>query len=74
MCLQGVMKFHHCLLKILRKNQNVTDGQTERRTSGGQTDRQRENSIAPTNTVCWGYKYVSGFQTLNILLCGTGKI
>ena len=49
MCLQGLMKFHHCLLKILRKNQNVVDGRMERRTDG-----QRENSITPTNTVCSG--------------------
>ena len=25
MCLQGLMKFHHCLFKILRKNQNIMD-------------------------------------------------
>ena len=25
MCLQRVMKFHHCLFKILRKNKNVVD-------------------------------------------------
>ena len=24
-CLQSLMKFHHCLFKILRKNQNVVD-------------------------------------------------
>ena len=24
-CLQSMMKFHHCLFKILRKNQNVVD-------------------------------------------------
>ena len=41
MCLQGLMKFHHCLLKILRKNQNVAD-----RRNHGWTDR-RENSIPP---------------------------
>ena len=28
MCLEGLMKFHHCLLKIL-KNQNVADGWKE---------------------------------------------
>ena len=25
MCLQSFMNFHHCLFKILRKNQNVVD-------------------------------------------------
>ena len=25
MCLQSLMKFHHCPFKILRKNQNVVD-------------------------------------------------
>ena len=25
MCLQSLMKFHHCLFKILRKKQNVVD-------------------------------------------------
>ena len=25
MCLQSLMKFHHCLFKILRKNQNAVD-------------------------------------------------
>ena len=25
MCLQSLMKFHHCLFKILKKNQNVVD-------------------------------------------------
>ena len=33
MCLQNLMNFHHCLFKILKKNQNVTDGRTERRTT-----------------------------------------
>ena len=27
MCLQSLMKCHHCLFKILRKNQNVADSQ-----------------------------------------------
>ena len=30
MCLQSLMKFHHCLLKILRKNQNVVDKELQR--------------------------------------------
>ena len=29
MCLQSLMKFHHCL-KILRKNQNVVDKELQR--------------------------------------------
>ena len=32
MCLQNLMNFYHCHFKILKKNQNVTDGQMERRT------------------------------------------
>ena len=30
MCLQSLMKFHHCLFKILRKNQNVVDKDLQR--------------------------------------------
>ena len=47
--MQGLMKFHQGLLKILRK-QNVTDERTDGWTDGrtdGWTDGQRENSIPP---------------------------
>ena len=30
MCLQSLMKFHHCLFKILTKNQNVVDKELQR--------------------------------------------
>ena len=30
MCLQSLMKFHHCLFKILEKNQNVVDKELQR--------------------------------------------
>ena len=30
MCLQSLMKFQHCLFKILRKNQNVRDKELQR--------------------------------------------
>ena len=30
MCLQSLMKFHHCLFKILRKNQIVVDKELQR--------------------------------------------
>ena len=30
MCLQSLMKFHHCLFKTLRKKQNVVDKELER--------------------------------------------
>ena len=30
MCLQSLMKFHHCLFKILRKTQNVVDKELQR--------------------------------------------
>ena len=30
MCLQSLMKFHHCLIKILRKNQNALDKELQR--------------------------------------------
>ena len=30
MCLQSLMKFHHCLFKILRKNQTVVDKELQR--------------------------------------------
>ena len=31
MCLQSLMKFHHCLFKILRKNQNVVDKELKKK-------------------------------------------
>ena len=49
--MQGLMKFHQGLLKILRK-QNVTDGRTD-----GWTDNVK-TVYPPTNTVCGGYKNV----------------
>ena len=57
MCLQNLMNFHHCLFKILKKNQNIKDGWTDER-KDGRTDGQRENSIPPTNIVCGGYKHI----------------
>ena len=30
MCLQSLMKFHYCLFKILKKNQNVVDKELQR--------------------------------------------
>ena len=30
MCLQHLMKFHQCLFKLLRKNQNVADKDSQR--------------------------------------------
>ena len=30
MCLQSLMKFHHCLFKSLKKNQNVVDKELQR--------------------------------------------
>ena len=30
MCLQSLMKFHHCLFKVLKKNQNVADKELQR--------------------------------------------
>ena len=30
MCLQSLMKFHHCLFKISKKNQNVVDKELQR--------------------------------------------
>ena len=30
MCLQSLMKFRHCLFKILKKNQNVVDKELQR--------------------------------------------
>ena len=49
MSMQGLMKFHQGLLKILRK-QNVTDERTDGRTDNVKT------VYPPTNTVCGGYK------------------
>ena len=43
--MQGLMKFHQQLLKILRK-QNVTDGRMD----------NVKTVYPPTNTVCGGYK------------------
>ena len=55
MCMQGLMKFHPILLKILIK-QNVTDGRTDGRMDG-RTDGRKDNVktvYPPTNTVCRG--------------------
>ena len=52
MCLQNLMNFHHCLFKILKKNQNVTDGRKDRRMDG-RTDNVK-TVYAPTNIVCGG--------------------
>ena len=30
MCLQSLMKFHHCLFKILRKYQNIVDKELQK--------------------------------------------
>ena len=30
MCLQSLMEFHHCLFKILRKNQNIVNKELQR--------------------------------------------
>ena len=30
MCLQSLMKFHHCLFKMLKKNQNVAEKELQR--------------------------------------------
>ena len=30
MCLQSLMKFHHCLFKILKNNQHVLDKELQR--------------------------------------------
>ena len=50
-------------------------GRTDRRTDGhmdGRTDRQRENSIPPTNKVCGGYKlqtkFAGGIKNINAKL------
>ena len=51
MCLQSLVKFHHCLFKIFRKKQNLADGQMDGRPDE-HTDRQCENSIIKQTT--WG--------------------
>ena len=33
MCLQSLMEFHHCLFKILRKNQNVVEKELQMETT-----------------------------------------
>ena len=48
--MQGLMKFHQGLFKILRK-QNVTDERTDGRTNNVKT------VYPPTNTACRGYNY-----------------
>ena len=49
--MQGLLKFHRWLLKLLRK-QNVTDGRKDGRTDG-RTDNVK-TVYPPTNTVCGG--------------------
>ena len=48
-CLQSCMQFHHCLFKILRKNQNVAGGWMNRWKDG-----QCENSISPQTQFAGG--------------------
>ena len=48
------MNFHHCLFNILKKNQNVTDERTERRTDNVKTVYPPTHTH--TNIVCGGYK------------------
>ena len=64
MCLQNLMNFHHCLFKILKKNQNVTDGRMDG-WKDGQMDRKTDRQTDGRTT--WkqytqfaegqGYKY-----------------
>ena len=63
MCMQGLMKFHPLLLKILRK-QNITDGRTDGRTDNVKT------VYPPTNTVCGGItKALISFAVTAKLIC-----
>ena len=56
------MNIHHCVFKILGKNQSVTDGHTDGRTDtrmDGRTDGRTDNvkTVYPTtNKVCGGIK------------------
>ena len=66
--MQGLMKFHPLLLKILRK-QNVKDGRTDGRRNA-RTDGWMYNVktvYLPTNTVCGGYKNKSIYFLYMIL-------
>ena len=59
MSMQDLMKFHPCLLKILRKR-NVTDGRMDDGGTDGRPDGRTDNVktvYQPTNTVCRGYNY-----------------
>ena len=55
MCLQNLMNFHHCLFRILKKNQKVTDGWKD-----GQMDNVKTVYPPPTNIVCGGCNKHSG--------------
>ena len=54
MYLLSLMKFHYCLFKVLRKNQNVadrqTDGKTDGKTKKERLDGQHETVYLPTPT------------------------
>ena len=45
--MQNLVKIHQSFPKILSRNENVTDTQT---------DGQPQNSIGPLYVICWGYK------------------
>ena len=63
--MQGLMKFHPLLLKILKK-QNVTDGRPHGR-SDGRMDGQLENSIPAHKQFVGGYKNKSIYFLYMIL-------
>ena len=63
MCMQGLIKFHPSLFKLLRK-QNVTDGRMDGRTDG-RTDNVK-TVYPPTNIVCGGYNKGSN-QTIRLI-------
>ena len=56
MCLQSLMKFHHCMFKILRKKQNLADGSKDRQTT--QFGITRQSLVMPNRDPLYPCKFI----------------
>ena len=69
MCLQKLMNIHHCVFKILGKNQSVTDGHTDRKTDGSMDRRTTWKQYTPPQT-----KFAGGIINSNARIDSRVKV
>ena len=62
MCLQSLMKFHHCMFKILKKNQNVVDKELQRAITLTELTPSPYFSIIIVHPVVWISMCLSNFM------------